>query len=66
MLLKIMLLHGNEIWNVSDDDDIKRLECDEKSMVKWLSNAYLRNYTSSEYIKSKLGVELTEAIRTGR
>lgn len=60
-----VMLYGNETWAIKDDD-VKRVECAEKSMETWMCNAAVRNRPSSVEFR-RLGPEHnSDMLRTSR
>lgn len=45
---------------------MKRLQCIEKNLLKWMCSATMRDGQISEKLRSKLGIEnISEALKTG-
>jgi len=49
------MLYGSEIW-AAKEEDIHRLERIKMRMVRWMSNATLRDKTPSAELRNILGV----------
>lgn len=55
------------VVKLAKDDNVKRLKCIEKTMVKWMYNASVRDCQTSEELRLKLRIEsISEAIRMCR
>lgn len=54
-------MYGSETWAV-DDDDTKRLEHAENSMVRWMCKATVRNDPTCEKVRSRIELKFNSEV----
>jgi len=60
------MLYGSEIWEMREED-MCRFEHTEMRMVRWISNATLRDRTPSVKLRGHLGIEgIADVLHIGR
>ena len=64
--IRPVLLYASECW-ASTSVNLHRLQCNDRAMLRWLSNVRLEDHISSDSLLNKLGiVDITSAVRYNR
>lgn len=63
--VRTAILYGDETWTVKDDD-VMRLECAEKTRVRWMCNTSMRDGPTNEEFRGRFRIGwIKETMRKG-